>query len=78
MLPVGFDRRTRPTWSRWSPTRTESFTTPATWLDSVHAEEAEALFPHSWPDSTTPYWRHVLMRAIDYLIDDLLRKYANT
>jgi len=69
MLPVGFDQRGRAAWSRWSPTRTESFPTARTWLDTVHAGEAEALFPTFMQRYEDPYWRQVIIHAIDYLIE---------
>jgi hypothetical protein len=69
LLPVGFDSRGNAAWSRWSPTRTESFTTAETWLDRVHGGQAEALFPLFMSRFTDPYWRGVLTHAVEYLIE---------
>ena len=69
MLPVGFDDQGRAVWSRWNPTRTESFPDARTWLDRAHAGEAEALFPLFMDRFTHPYWGQVLRHTIAYLID---------
>ena len=69
MLPVGFDGQGRARWARWSPTRTESFPDARTWLDSVHAGEAETLFPAFMARFGEPYWRQVLTHAIAYLVE---------
>jgi hypothetical protein len=70
MLPVGFDSQGDARWARWNPTRTESFTQPWTWLDSsIHAGEAETLFPMFMGRFADPYWRQVLTHAIAYLIE---------
>jgi hypothetical protein len=69
VFPVGFDSQDSAVWSRWNPTRTESFTSSATWLDMVHANEAKALFPMFMTRFGDPYWREVLAHAIDYLIE---------
>ena len=69
MLPVGFDNHDRAVWSRWHPSRTESFPDAATWLDTVHADEAEALFPTFMARFDDPYWRQVLIHAIEYLVE---------
>jgi len=69
ILPVGFDSRENAVWSLWKPTRTESFTSAATWLDMVHANEAKALFPTFMARWGDPYWREVVAHAIDYLIE---------
>ena len=68
MLPVGFDQ-SRAVWARWHPTRTESFPDAQTWLDSLHAGEAEALFPAYMARFEDPYWRQVLTHAIAYLVE---------
>lgn len=69
MLPVGFDGGGQARWARWSPTRTESFPAARTWLDTVHAGEAETLFPTFMARFGDPYWRQVLTHAIAYLIE---------
>ncbi len=69
LLPVGFDGQDSAVWSRWNPTRTESFTRAATWLDTVHAGEAEALFPAFMARFGDPYWREVLIHAVEYLVE---------
>jgi hypothetical protein len=69
LLPVGFDGHDNAVWSRWNPTRTESFTRAATWLDTVHAGEAEALFPAFMARFADPYWREVVIHAVEYLIE---------
>jgi hypothetical protein len=69
LLPVGFDSHDNAVWSRWNPTRTESFTRAATWLDTVHAGEAEALFPAFMARFADPYWREVVIHAVEYLIE---------
>jgi len=45
VLPVGFDARNRPVWSRWVIPWLEPYQVTASWLDELNAEEAEALFP---------------------------------
>ncbi len=69
MLPVGYDNTGQARWARWSVTRTESFPSARTWLDSVHAGEAEALFPTFMARFGDPYWRRVLSHAISYLVE---------
>lgn len=69
MLPVGFDDQGRARWARWNPTRTESFPRARTWLDTVHAGEAETLFPTFMARFEDPYWRQVLTHAIAYLVE---------
>jgi hypothetical protein len=69
MLPVGFDGQGQARWARWSPSRTESFANSLTWLDSVHASEAETLFPTFMARFEDPYWRQVLTHAIEYLVE---------
>jgi hypothetical protein len=69
VLPVAFDSQDRAVWSRWNPTRTESFANAATWLDMVHANEAKALFPTFMARCGDPYWREVVAHAVDYLIE---------
>jgi hypothetical protein len=69
MLPVGFDGQGQARWARWNPTRTESFASPRTWLDSVHASEAETLFPTFMARFGDPYWQQVLTHAIVYLVE---------
>jgi hypothetical protein len=69
LLPVGFDVHARAVWSRWTSTRTESFPSAATWLDTAHAGEAEALFPTFMGRFGDPYWRQVLTHAIAYLVE---------
>jgi hypothetical protein len=68
-LPVGFDGQDSAVWSRWNPTRTESFTRAATWLDTVHASEAEALFPAFMTRFADPNWREVVIHAVKYLVE---------
>jgi hypothetical protein len=69
VLPVGFDHRSRAIWSDWSAPWIESFPTAATWLDSVHSGEAEALFPTFMARFEDPYWCQVLKHGIHYLIE---------
>jgi hypothetical protein len=69
LLPVGFDGQDSAVWSRWNPTRAESFTSAATWLDKVHAGEAEALFPTFMARFDDPYWREVVIHAVEYLVE---------
>jgi hypothetical protein len=69
LLPVGFDDQDRAVWSRWNPTRTESFPGAATWLDTVHVGEAEALCSGFMARFEDPYWRQVLIHAIEYLVE---------
>lgn len=65
----GFRRCGAGALGRWNVTRTESFTAARTWLDRVHASEAEALFPTFMVRFTDPYWRGVLSHAIPYLVE---------
>ena len=69
MLPVGFNEQGQAVWARWSPTRTESFPAARTWLDTLHASEAETLFPTFMARFGDPYWRQVLSHAIAYLVE---------
>ena len=69
LLPVGFDGQGSAVWSQWNPTRTESFTPAATWLDKVHAGEAEALFPTFMARFGDLYWREVVIHAVEYLVE---------
>jgi hypothetical protein len=69
MLPVGLDGQGQARWARWNPTRTQSFANAATWLDSLHADEAERLFPMFMARFADPYWRQVLTHAIAYLVE---------
>jgi hypothetical protein len=69
VLPVAFDVDDRPVWSRWNTAWVESFPNCPTWLDEVHADEAEALFPGFMARFNDPYWRQVLVHAINYLIE---------
>jgi hypothetical protein len=69
MLPVGFNEQGQALWARWNPTRTESFPAARTWLDTLHASEAETLFPTFMARFGDPYWRQVLTHAIAYLVE---------
>lgn len=69
LLPVGFDGQGHAVWSRWSHTRTESFSAAATWLDTANAGEAEALFPTLMARFGDRYWRQILTHAIAYLVE---------
>jgi len=69
ILPIGFDDQGQARWARWRPTRTESFTDARTWLDHLHAGEAETLFPMFVARFADPYWRQVLTHAIAYLVE---------
>ena len=69
MLPVGFDGQGQARWAWWNPTRTESFNAARTWLDTVHAGEAEMFFPTFMARFGDPYWQQVLTHAIAYLVE---------
>lgn len=69
VLPVGFDDRGEAVWSRWDSPWIEPFPTAATWLDTVNAQEAEALFPSFMARFEDPYWRQVLRHGIHYLLE---------
>jgi hypothetical protein len=69
LLPVGFNDRGRAVWSRWDAPWIEPYPAVATWLDSTHAGEAEALFPAFLRRFEDPYWRQVLRHGIHYLLE---------
>lgn len=69
ILPVGFDRNGAPSFARWSMPWIEPFGNSWTWLDMVHPNELKALFPGFMERYQDPYWRSVVIHAIQYMIE---------
>jgi hypothetical protein len=68
VLPVGFDAEDAPVWADWDAPWIDRFEAAETWLDWAHADEAESLFPTFIARFMDPYWRQVLILAIQHFL----------